>query len=86
MTPSVPSVPSVPRPCRPCFACAVLGFSAKLHVMSGHLLKAAKRIFDIPQFFYYALADGIKAIFARYPGQPKPLSPPTRAQLTLFPT
>lgn len=68
------------------FACAVLGFSAKLQVMSGHLLKAAKRIFDIPQFFYYALADGIKAIFARYPGQPKPLSPPTRAQLTLFPT
>ena len=68
------------------FACAVLALSAKLQVMSGHLLKAAKRIFDIPQFFYYALADGIKAIFARYPGQPRPASRRTRAQLTLFPT
>jgi hypothetical protein len=39
----------------------------------------------MPHFFYYAVADGIKGIFARYPGQPKPPSPPPRPQLTLLP-
>jgi len=34
----------------------------KLTVLLGHALGAAKCIFGIPKFHYYALADGIKAI------------------------
>jgi len=68
------------------FACAVLGLSAKLQVMTSQLLTAAKRIFDIPQFLYYALADGIQALFARCPGPPTPRFASTQGQLSLFPT
>jgi len=33
--------------------------------LAGHALRAAKRIFGIPNFRYYALADGIKDILSR---------------------
>jgi len=67
------------------FACAVLGLSAKLQVMSQHVLSAAKRILDLPEFLYYAIADGIKAILTRYPGTPVAESLPKNTQLALFP-
>jgi len=37
-----------------------LGLRTKLRVLARHLLKAAKRVFGIPEFHFYALADGIK--------------------------
>ena len=68
------------------FACAVLALKAKLKIMSVHLLAAAKRIFDIPQFLYYTIADGIKAVFSRHPCPPRPPSTQQNPQLTLFHT
>jgi hypothetical protein len=49
------------------FAAVVLGRQAKLKVLVGHALAAAKRLFGIPDFCYYAVADGLHAIFSRYP-------------------
>jgi len=42
------------------FTMAYLGLRAKLRVLAGHVLRAARRIFGIPEFRFYALADGIK--------------------------
>lgn len=47
------------------FAAVWLGTTAKLKILAMHAMNAAKRIFGIPDFRYYALADGIKAIFKR---------------------
>ena len=51
------------------FASVVLDTKAKLKVLAGHVLKAAKRLFGIPDFHYYAIADGLTSIFSRYPGR-----------------
>jgi hypothetical protein len=70
------------------FATVVLGTKMKLAVLASHVLKAAKRIFGIPDFRYYAIADGIKALLSRFTPL-KPLSrPPERhnEQLLLFVT
>lgn len=42
------------------FTMAYLGLRTKLRVLAGHVLRAARRIFGIPEFRFYALADGIK--------------------------
>ena len=47
------------------FAAVYLGRRAKLEILAQHVLKAAKRIFGMPDFRYYALADGIKDILSR---------------------
>jgi len=39
----------------------------KLKIMTGHILKQAKRVFGIPDFKYYALGDGLSPIFKRAP-------------------
>jgi hypothetical protein len=49
------------------FAAVVLGRRTKLKVLVGHALAAAKRLFGIPDFCYYAVADGLHAIFSRHP-------------------
>lgn len=49
------------------FMAVKLDLSAKLTIMSGHILKAAKRVFGIPDFKYYAMSDGIRSIFNRSP-------------------
>jgi len=41
------------------------GYRTKLEILPVHMLEAAKRIFGIPDFHYYALADGIKNILTR---------------------
>ncbi len=41
------------------FTAVVLGPRVKLHVLANHLITAAKRLFGVPNFRYYALADGI---------------------------
>jgi hypothetical protein len=40
---------------------AYLSLSTKLRVLTGHVLQAARRLFGIPDFRFYARADGIKA-------------------------
>jgi hypothetical protein len=51
------------------FAAVVLDQNQKLMIMTGHILKCAKRVFGIPDFKYYALGDGLSIIFSRFPGQ-----------------
>lgn len=67
------------------FASVVLDTSAKLKVMTGYVLKAAKRLFGIPDFHYYAIADGLTGIFQRCPGRISPRIPlANNCQLTLL--
>jgi hypothetical protein len=64
------------------FAAVWLGTRTKLKILAMHAMKAAKRIFGIPDFRYYALADGISVIFRRigkgplHPRDYKPVEPP----------
>ena len=67
------------------FAAVILDADAKLRVMAGYVEKAAKRLFGIPDFKYYALADGVRSLFMRHPGRPARLKrTPRAAQLDLF--
>jgi hypothetical protein len=51
------------------FAAVLLDTASKLTVMAGYVLKAAKRVFGIPDFHYYCIADGLTSIFMRHPGR-----------------
>jgi hypothetical protein len=46
------------------FVAVWLGQKLKLGILAHHAMRAAKRLFLIPDFRYYALADGIKALLA----------------------
>jgi hypothetical protein len=47
------------------FTAVRIGHRPKLEILALHALKASQRIFGIPDFRYYALADGIKNILGR---------------------
>ena len=67
------------------FAACVLDHDMRLRVMAGYVEDAAKRVFGIPDFKYYALADGLRAIFIRHPGSPVTrLHDSGQDQMTLF--
>jgi hypothetical protein len=68
------------------FAAVLLDTASKLRVMAGYVLKAAKRVFGIPEFHYYCIADGLTSIFMRYPGQIVRLLPKDISQTILFPS
>jgi len=57
------------------FLAAILDTHHKLKVMAGHVLDCARRVFGVPDFKYYALGDGLSAIFRRSPGKLKPIPP-----------
>ena len=70
------------------FAAVWLGTTSKLNILALHAMTAAKRLFGIPDFRYYALADGIKAIFKRVgkgPLYPRGHESPPTPQLSLWP-
>jgi hypothetical protein len=48
--------------CAMYFAAVKMGDSIRLGVLAHHALKEAKRLFGIPNFRYYAVADGIKTL------------------------
>ena len=48
------------------FAMAWLGLSDKLSVLAEHVKRVSKRMFEVPDFFFYAIADGIRRLFARH--------------------
>jgi hypothetical protein len=51
------------------FAIVYLEIKTKLRVLARHVLKAARRLFGIPHFRFYALADGIRELlFGRQTG------------------
>jgi hypothetical protein len=62
------------------FTAVYLGIKMKLRVLSKHLVRAARRVFGIPDFRLYALADGIKQVLfnrSRGPGtSPRAPAPP----------
>jgi hypothetical protein len=64
------------------FTAVVLGTRMKLAILATHLITAAKRLFGVPDFRLYAIADGIREVCARAPRRTKPTvdAPP---QLTL---
>jgi len=71
------------------FAAVYLGEGLKMRILARRVLKVAKRFFGVPDFHYYALADGIATSLAHATvgpigGQGKP--PPGRPepQLSLF--
>jgi hypothetical protein len=68
------------------FAAVYLGVRAKMEILVTHVLKASKRIFGIPDFRYYAIADGIRELLHRYDkGVLKDsVFPSHRKQLSLF--
>lgn len=71
------------------FTAVRIGYKPKLQILALHALNAAQRIFGIPDFRYYALADGIKAILTRsghgiLPQKPNQVGPSPQLSL-LFP-
>lgn len=69
------------------FAAVRLGESLKLAVLSRHVTKLAKRFFGVPDFHYYALADGIATLLARCgkgPLRSRRPRPPNDPQKFLF--
>ncbi|MBF0176968.1 MAG: hypothetical protein HQL63_08995 [Magnetococcales bacterium] len=65
------------------FTAVVLGTRIKLDILASHLLKAARRIFGVPDFRLYALADGIHEICARHPRRSPPPPASEHGQLAL---
>lgn len=69
------------------FACVYLGRETKLRILVAHVYEAAKRIFGLAEFRFYAVADGIQnVLFGRSGAVRAPPPPPPTANLSLFPT
>jgi len=71
------------------FAAVYLGTRPKLEIMAVHIMRTAKRIFGIPDFRFYALADGIGKILDRTdkgPYKKRVLPQKGQQQLSLFET
>jgi hypothetical protein len=66
------------------FTAVVLGTKMKLSILASHVLKAAKRLFGIPDFRYYAIADGMKEILSRFSRRSPPGPNPWRYQQYLL--
>lgn len=47
------------------FASVYIGSKLKMKVLSAIIMRISKRIFGIPDFRYYAIADGIKELLSR---------------------
>lgn len=68
------------------FACVYLGRKAKLKVLVQHVYRAARRIYGIPDFRFYAIADGIRQLLFGRPGLPSaPIRTEQDAQLAFLP-
>ena len=67
------------------FASVYLGKRAKLVILVQHIERAAKRIYGVPEFRFYAIADGIKQLlFGRNTGIGPPRANPCLNLLPLF--
>jgi hypothetical protein len=63
------------------FAAVYLGRRTKLQLLAHYVLKSAKRIYGVPEFRFYAVADGIKQLlFSSHRG----LGPPVLAPGSQF--
>ena len=71
------------------FAAVFLGENLKLSVLTRHVTRLAKRFFGVPDFHYYALADGISTLLrraARGPLLARGSRPRSEGQFWLFDT
>jgi len=69
------------------FATVYLGMKTKLRLLARHVLQAARRLFGIPDFRFYALADGIREFLFSLrtgPQSPTPLLKVAFEQKSLF--
>ena len=67
------------------FARVYLGKRAKPAILVQHVERAAKRIYGVPEFRFYAIADGIKQLlFGRAAGIGPPRRYPCTNRLPLF--
>ena len=48
------------------FAAACLGRKVKLDALAKHVAKVSRKMFEVPEFFYYAIADGLRRLFVRH--------------------
>lgn len=48
------------------FAAAWLGKKVKLEALAKHVAKVSRKMFEVPEFFYYAIADGLRWLFVRH--------------------
>ncbi len=68
------------------FSCVYLGKSIKLKILVQHIEQAAKRIYGIPEFRFYALADGIKQVlYGRHSGIGELRADPNGPETLLLP-
>ena len=42
------------------------GLGDRLAVLAYHARRVSKRMFDVPDFFFYAIADGLRTLFSRH--------------------
>jgi hypothetical protein len=69
------------------FSAVWLGRSLKLSILTAHVTNVSKRFFGVPDFHYYALADGIARLLSRlgsYAPCATPNTPPPDHQLTFL--
>ena len=65
--------------------CTALGESLKLAILTTRITQAARRFFGVPDFHYYALADGLRVLLSRFPPQrPQSVASTSTSQLWLF--
>ena len=48
------------------FAMSWLGQRDRLSVLADHIKRVSRRMFEVPEFFFYAIADGVGRLFARH--------------------
>lgn len=52
--------------CAAVFAASWMGRGERLEILVSHVVDISKRIKKVPEFFYYAIADGICRLFTRF--------------------
>jgi hypothetical protein len=70
------------------FSAVWLGESVKLAILAVRVARAARRFFGVPDFHYYALADGISTLLSRlvrWQATPRRPTPPSPSLQLTFP-
>jgi hypothetical protein len=71
------------------FASCWLGESVRRGILVRNITRISKRLFGVPDFHYYAIADGIASLFRRYgkwAGCPSEKNSDNQLELALFST
>ena len=68
------------------FSARWLGESTRLRILTAHVARVSKRLLGVPEFHYYALADGIARLlrYASLPASSSSRSPPQESDPQLL--